>query len=221
MDVYNGTAMEPRNKHQLRTEATRRALLKSARRIFAHDGFEACRLEDITAAIGHTRGAFYAHFRTKEDLFFALLEQEAEKRLKQIDAVMAPCTTMDERIAVLREFFVSRISDRRWAMLIMEFKLFAVRHPALRPRLVAIHRRIRASLKVTGFDHTRDDLKKAALEAVLAGFSLEHAYDPVRLPKRQGMEIMGALFDTLFMRSQANSTPDATTTPSMARKSSA
>ncbi len=77
------------NKHQLRTEATRRALLKSARRIFAHDGFEACRLEDITAAIGHTRGAFYAHFRTKEDLFFALLEQEAEKRLKQINAALS------------------------------------------------------------------------------------------------------------------------------------
>ena len=194
----------PLNKHQLRTEATRRALLKSARRIFAHDGFEACRLEDITAAMGHTRGAFYAHFRTKEDLFFALLEQEAEKRLKQINAALEPCETMDERIAALREFFVSRI-DRRWAMLTMEFKLFAVRHPAIRPRLVATHRRIRASLTVAGFDHTRDDLKKAALEAVLAGFSLEHAYDPDRLPKRQATEILGALFDALFARSFSES----------------
>lgn len=205
MDRRRKEHEEPLNKHQLRTEATRRALLKSARRIFAHDGFEACRLEDITAAIGHTRGAFYAHFRTKEDLFFALLEQEAEKRLKQINAALEPCKTSNERLAALREFFVSRVSDRRWAMLTMEFKLFAVRHPGMRPRLVATHRRIRASLKVAGFDHTRDDLKKAALEAVLAGFSLEHAYDPVRLPKRQATEILGALFDALFARSFAES----------------
>src|SRR5579872_2762536 len=92
----------PRNKHQQRTEATRQALLDSARRIFARDGFEACRLEDIAAATGHTRGAFYAHFRTKEDLFFALLEREAEARVEQIRTALACCGTAAERRAALR-----------------------------------------------------------------------------------------------------------------------
>src|SRR5579862_2911683 len=123
----------PRNKHQQRTDATRQALLDSARRIFARDGFAATRIEDVAAATGHTRGAFYAHFRTKEDLFFALFEQEAERRVEQIRAALACCHTGDQRMAALREFFVSRIADRRWAMLMMEFKLFAVRHPHLRP----------------------------------------------------------------------------------------
>ncbi len=195
----------PRNKHQQRTEATRQALLDSALRIFARDGFEACRIEDIAAATGHTRGAFYAHFRTKEDLFFALLEQVAERRVEQFRTAMASCPTAAERLAALREFFVSRISDRRWAMLMMEFKLFAVRHPRLRPRLAATHRRIRASLKIEDVDANWDDLKKAALEAVLAGFSLEHAYDPLRLPKPQATEILGALFDALV----TGSTPAA------------
>jgi AcrR family transcriptional regulator len=187
----------PRNKHQQRTEATRQALLDSARRIFARDGFEACRIEDIAGDTGHTRGAFYAHFRTKEDLFFALLEREARRRVEQIRAEMDRCPTPAERVARLREFFVSRIADRAWAMLMIEFKLFAVRHPELRPRLAATHRRIRASLKIEGVDEAWDELKKAALEAVLAEFSLEHAYDPLRLPKREAMRILGALFDTL------------------------
>jgi AcrR family transcriptional regulator len=186
-----------RNKHQQRTEATRQALLDSARRIFARDGFEACRIEDVAAATGHTRGAFYAHFRTKEDLFFALLEQEAQRRVEQISSALARCQSASERRSALRKFFVSRITDRRWAMLIVEFKLFAVRHPDLRPRLAATHRRIRASIKIEGIDQSWNQLTKAALEAVLAGFSIEHAYDPLRLPKRHATELLSALFDAL------------------------
>ena len=54
------------NKHQRRTEETRRKLLAAGLRVFARDGFEASRLEDIAAEAGHTRGAFYANFATKE-----------------------------------------------------------------------------------------------------------------------------------------------------------
>lgn len=187
----------PHNKHQQRTAATRQALLDSARRIFARDGFEAARIEDVASHTGHTRGAFYAHFRTKEDLFFALFEQEAERRIQQISAALARCSSPAEQLAALRDFFVSRIADRRWAMLMLEFKLFAVRHPKLRPGLAATHRRIRASLKVAAISETCDELQKAALEAVLAGFCLEHAYDPLRLPARMASEILGELFDAL------------------------
>src|SRR5579862_4390803 len=75
-------AKDHANKHQQRTAATRRGLLDAARRIFARDGFEACRIEDIAAAAGHTRGAFYAHFSAKEDLFFAIFEREAGRRVE-------------------------------------------------------------------------------------------------------------------------------------------
>jgi AcrR family transcriptional regulator len=199
MHVYNKGVLpiERGNKHQRQSAATRRALIDSARRIFARDGFEACRIEDVAAATGHTRGAFYAHFDSKEDLFFALLEQEAERRVAQIRAALARCRTPAERVSALRKFFVDRISDRRWAMLMVEFKLFAVRHPELRPRLAATHRRIRASLRIEGVEESHDDLRRAALEAILAGFSLEHAYDPLRLPKRQATQLLGRLFDTL------------------------
>jgi AcrR family transcriptional regulator len=200
-------AKTSRNKHQQRTETTRRALLAAARRIFARDGFEAARLEDVAAATGHTRGAFYAHFRSKEDLFFAIFEQEAEVRVEQIRTVMACCETAAERLAALREFFVSRIADRRWAMLMVEFKLFAVRRPSLRARLAANHRKIRASMKIEDIIGDCDDLKKVAFEAVLAGFSLEHAYDPLRLPARQAKLLLGALFDALITNDSFESAP--------------
>jgi AcrR family transcriptional regulator len=199
MYVYNKFVMgntTARNKHQLRTQATRQSLIDSARRIFARDGFESSRIEDIAADSGRTRGAFYAHFRTKEDLFFALLEQEAERRVVQIRGAMANCRTLEERRAAWRAFFQSRMTDRQWAMLMLEFKLFAVRHPEQRAGLAATHRRIRASLRIEEIGEF-GELQKAALEAVLAGFTLEYSYDPVRLPKRSAAEMLGKLFDAL------------------------
>ena len=190
-------AASPANKHQQRTAATRRALLQSARRIIARDGFEACRIEDIAASTGHTRGAFYAHFPNKEDLFFAIFEQEVRRRIERIRTVLESRATAQERLASLREFYVDRVSDRQWAMLLLEFKLFALRHPRLRPKLAATHRRLRASLRLESVDQACDEPKKAALEAILSGLSLEHAYDPVRISRQQATAILGVLFDTL------------------------
>src|SRR5262252_2183954 len=69
------------SRRQERTEITRARLIQSAEKIFARDGFEAAKLEEIAADAGYTRGAFYANFDSKEDLFVALLECEIGSRI--------------------------------------------------------------------------------------------------------------------------------------------
>ncbi len=54
---------------------TRRALLTAARELFAANGFQATRTEEIVQRAGLTRGALYHHFRDKEDLFRAVYEE--------------------------------------------------------------------------------------------------------------------------------------------------
>jgi AcrR family transcriptional regulator len=54
---------------------TRQALLAAARELFAADGFQATRTEEIVRRAGLTRGALYHHFRDKEDLFRAVYEE--------------------------------------------------------------------------------------------------------------------------------------------------
>ncbi len=54
---------------------TRRALLSTARQLFAENGFRATRTEEIVQRAGLTRGALYHHFRDKEDLFRAVFEE--------------------------------------------------------------------------------------------------------------------------------------------------
>ncbi|HEV3280847.1 MAG TPA: TetR/AcrR family transcriptional regulator [Acidimicrobiales bacterium] len=54
---------------------TRRALLATARQLFAESGFRATRTEEVVQRAGLTRGALYHHFRDKEDLFRAVFEE--------------------------------------------------------------------------------------------------------------------------------------------------
>jgi len=207
MGVPAGKSRE-QTKHQQRTEATRRALLEAARRIFARDGFEASRIEDIAGATGHTRGAFYANFSSKEDLFFALFEQESSDRLRELRSMLERCTEPNGRIQAMRKFYVARVSDRQWVLLALEFKLFALRHPKLRARLARTHRRIRESLKLQTIrelipqlmkaGRESREVRRAALEAVLNGLVLEHAYDPETISQAQATNVLGRMFDLLM-----------------------
>ncbi|WP_269502066.1 TetR/AcrR family transcriptional regulator [Burkholderia sp. IMCC1007] len=69
--------MDPgRPTHAQRRDATRERLIGAARAIFAEKGYAAASVEDIAAAAGHTRGAFYSNFRSKTEMLFELLTRD-------------------------------------------------------------------------------------------------------------------------------------------------
>jgi AcrR family transcriptional regulator len=194
------------NKHQQKTETTRRKLLEAALRVFARDGFEAARIEDIAAEAGHSRGAFYANFDTKVDLFFAILEKTSSERLTDLTTRLEKCRTVPQRLTTLRKFYLERAKDRQSVLLTLEFKLFALRHPKMRAQLAASHRRIRASLNYSGItrllplrgSQQEHELDKVVFEVVLTGLVLEHAYDPQRISAKHTTETLGRAFDLLI-----------------------
>jgi AcrR family transcriptional regulator len=53
----------------------RRSLVTAARRAFVAQGIVGTRIEDITAACGLSKGAFYLHFKSKEQLFGELVTE--------------------------------------------------------------------------------------------------------------------------------------------------
>jgi TetR/AcrR family transcriptional repressor of nem operon len=52
-----------------RKQATRQRILDSARHLFAAQGFAATSIDQIMRACALTRGGFYAHFRSKSELY--------------------------------------------------------------------------------------------------------------------------------------------------------
>jgi AcrR family transcriptional regulator len=128
-----------KTKQQDRAISTRRDLVEAARRVFARDGFEMARLEDIAAAAGRTRGAFYANFRDKEDVFFALFEENLHREKRRMGEQLREAGSEDERIEVLARHLLSLIENRRRMLLALEFKLYAIRHPKTTKRLADLH----------------------------------------------------------------------------------
>ena len=54
---------------------TRRALLDAAAQLFGEHGLEGTSVDRIATAAGYTKGAFYANFAAKEELFLVMLEE--------------------------------------------------------------------------------------------------------------------------------------------------
>lgn len=69
-----------RDRRAERGEATRAAVLRAARDLFAKRGYAAVGTNEIVERAGITRGAMYHHFPTKKDIFRAVYE-ETEKQL--------------------------------------------------------------------------------------------------------------------------------------------
>jgi AcrR family transcriptional regulator len=196
------------NKHQAKTEQTRRKLLKSARKIFARDGFEAARLEDIARDAGHTRGAFYAHFSRKEDLFFALLKEQWFEHVASVQELVDGQSETGNKLRVMRDFYVRQLANSEWALLMLEFKLFAARHKRVRKRLAAEHREIRQSLNVRHLDmavkrqRMNPDFSPNAirviLDSLLQAIVLQREFDPTLLSEEEGSLALKRVFELLI-----------------------
>ena len=122
------------NKHELRTRETRSLLLNAAETIFVRDGYEGAELGEIAALAGRTKGAIYAQFKSKEDIFLALVEYRTNCYRAQMEKAFAESPSIEGNVAALRNLYLRLAEDRAWSLLLLEFKLFAMRHPESKKR---------------------------------------------------------------------------------------
>jgi AcrR family transcriptional regulator len=71
--------MESESRQAQHSAATRGALIRAARRLFAEHGYAGAGTEEVVRRARVTRGALYHHFRDKRDLFAAVLDEEQKK----------------------------------------------------------------------------------------------------------------------------------------------
>ncbi|WP_395311342.1 helix-turn-helix domain-containing protein [Mycobacterium sp. AMU20-3851] len=140
--------MTERWTRERRMEQTRTVLLDAAEKTFAGRGY-AGSLEDIAEAAGYTRGAIYAQFGGKEELFLAVIERHRQRFLDGFADVME---SFDRFADIDVEGFAERwrvlsgTDAQQAAALNYEFTLFLMRHPAARDRVAAQRRETVRSL---------------------------------------------------------------------------
>ncbi len=108
--------------HEERKKETRQLLLESAVETFAQLGFHGASVDKIAEHAGFSKGAVYAHFNSKEELFLAILEQQMKLHVNNIHQVIDQQHSFSHFIETMDEYFLSvRQENRTWSMLNMEF----------------------------------------------------------------------------------------------------
>jgi AcrR family transcriptional regulator len=198
-----------KNKHQARTEETQTKILDAAQAIFSEQGFEKTQLEEVASRAGYTRGAIYAHYSSKEDLFLALMERRVLPKMIAIRCLIEAEPEVGKRPEIFRRWLSSQMSDHAWGILMLEFKLYALRRPESRERLQQTYDLI---FKSTGddlvgllFGSDLDKVSRAAADrrlavvgAIVSAVILESHFRPKLLSRHHLQSLVGELFEALL-----------------------
>ncbi len=79
----------PNSRWRRRKDARPAEILSAALASFGERGFAATRLDDVAARAGVTKGTLYLYFRSKEDLFKAVVRQELVPNIERAEAMVA------------------------------------------------------------------------------------------------------------------------------------
>jgi len=80
---------------------TRKSIIKAGLKLFKKSGFASTAVKDIAEQAGVTKGAFYHHFETKEDLLLLIQEDYLDYQIAALDKVMASGGTATERLTAV------------------------------------------------------------------------------------------------------------------------
>lgn len=106
-----------------KVDQTRAELLAAAGRVFAEKGYEGASVGDIAAAAGYTKGALYAHFTSKTELFLAFARQKLHHDMTAESAEDVSCLA-----DAMRDNADHHVDDETM-LRGLEIMTYAVRHP--------------------------------------------------------------------------------------------
>jgi AcrR family transcriptional regulator len=116
-------------------EQTTQRLLDAAQKLIAKKGLEAASVENIAAAAGYSRGAFYSNFSSKDDLFIELLRREHEKFTAEFNALRSSALSVDQVQRRIRELYGQIYRDNESCMNWTEARMLAARDARFRAKL--------------------------------------------------------------------------------------
>jgi AcrR family transcriptional regulator len=187
--------------------------MRSAATVAAERGLERASLDAVAAHAGYTKGAVYANFASKEELFLAMLDARFDERLRELDRILSTEDDPDTQAREATAGFIAAIeSEPEWERLFFEFAVHAARNEDFRVELVARYRALRERIagllarraERLGIEPVVPPEQVATMTFAMAnGIALERLLEPDAVPDGLAPEMMAIFFSGLRARAAA------------------
>jgi AcrR family transcriptional regulator len=206
------------SREDSRVQTTQR-LLDAAQKLIAKKGLSAASVEDIAAAAGYTRGAFYSNFGSKGDLFIELLRRDHQKVHAELDALHSDAMSLDYIQERSRELFGQLYHDNESFMNWTEARMLAARDTRFRSKLNALLAQKRSQLvELIVYFYERagteapvpPDALAMGFMALVEGMKLALLSSPGELPAAAAESVLTLFIDSIMriVRLQSGGIPD-------------
>lgn len=128
-------------------------------RVIAHRGLAQATIDEIVEQAGYTKGAFYANFDSKDELFLAMLDEHFAVKTKQLEGIIGSDESDEQKARRVADVFSEQIlGDKEWQRLLLEFSAHAAKDEDFRQELQTRHHRMRSRLAAAMQEAMGDDL---------------------------------------------------------------
>jgi TetR/AcrR family transcriptional regulator, acrAB operon repressor len=191
----------------------REAILDAATRVFAERGYRGATVDAILAEAGLSKGAFYWHFASKEEVMRAVLAERVERPVKELIELIRSAGPDENVSAVATRRFAEFLEGGRDAILLEhEYESLAARDPRLRRRYARQRKALRLALAdalaaraqqlgAPPLDTPAEEIATAFL-ALIRGLARERLLDPSGVPGHILGNVTGLIYIGLLARAQ-------------------
>jgi AcrR family transcriptional regulator len=193
--------------------ATSAALLRAAAATFPERGFERATMDEIAQRVGLSKGALYYRYKSKEDLFIALLDERCRSYIRQLDEAFSGGSSPGGGWATMAQRFLAVVQDEQWPRLFFEFISYASRSPGAKRELAKRTRGLRAALASVVERQAREagvDLRISphavalGISSLCNGLAVERLADPRTVPNDAFMQLPALLMSAAAQDSERN-----------------
>jgi AcrR family transcriptional regulator len=126
---------------------TRSRLLEAASKVFSCKGMQQSSVDEVAQEAGYTKGAFYANFKSKDELFLAILDEHFGERIQEVERAFGSDESPPEQARhAAADFARASRADPEHEGLFLEFTQYALRSEAFREELLTRFATLRARM---------------------------------------------------------------------------
>jgi AcrR family transcriptional regulator len=192
---------------------SRRRLLDAAAKVFTRHGYRGATVDQILAEAGLSKGGFYWNFKSKEELFLALLEDRIDRPIRELAELLESAPADQDMAPEANRRFLAILEREREAILLEhEYWALAVRDSKVRARFSkrqaelrgALAKALEARAKHLGappFSTSAEEVATAYL-ALATGLALEKLIDPNAVADHLLGETVALIYGGLVARAE-------------------